>query len=395
MHVDSEFLLDDTPGRPLAFRSESLRNSEYPTFSEVADKSDAGNKSDGGNKSNRGNKSQQHTSANGGLLTADEEMVARTLLAMHLSLEAPPSLIAIKRDPGESTTLSAASTPGDASGSSATSQKSNADTSEQTLFDAWTDRVPPTWVEGIVKLTPEYPLDGVYCTLWKNILIKEYGRDGTDSRYRVSKVAHIEAVLRLLAVSYVQDKNIKDRTLKVIEIDTIADEAVEGGSVMIQRILRKGRNFKVHDTVAFNCVFRELQRSHNKYPKREGAHGTKGLSEMFDMLGLGPNTDARAHKVYLKQFRGDERTDPDKIHPDIAYNKYMYPLAPHLHYRPAKAPRETDGMYYRNYYYSEVRRAKAFKMFLKKHGRYVSDTGDEDEVEFHGRSTKKAKTSSP
>ena len=208
MHINifREFLLDDTPGRPLAFRSESLRNSEYPTFSEVADKSDAGNKSDGGNKSNRGNKSQQHKSANGGLLTADEEMVARTLLAMHLSLEAPPSLIAIKRDPGESTTLSAASAPGDASGSSATSQyKSNADTSEQTLFDAWTECVPPSWVEGIIKLTPGYPLDGAYCKLWKNILINEYGRDGTDSRYRVSKVAHIEAVLRLLAVSYVQD----------------------------------------------------------------------------------------------------------------------------------------------------------------------------------------------
>ena len=225
--------------------------------------------------------------------------------------------------------------------------------------EAWTNFVSPQWVEKVVFEMPQYPQGSVECVVWKNILINEYGRSGNDTPYRVCKVTHIEAFIRSLALLYIQDTRITDKTLKIVEFDLLSDEILGDGTTYVKRVLRKGRSFKVNDPVAFNCVFREIQRSHPTYPKKGNMHGTKGVTEIFDMIGLGPSEDAHAHKVYLKKYRGDPTTDPDKIHPDSAYYKFKYPGQSNMQPAAGLLARQTDGLYFKQYVYSDERRIKS------------------------------------
>ena len=73
-------------------------------------------------------------------------------------------------------------------------------------------------------------------------------------------------------------------------------------------------------------------------------------------MGLGPTADAHAHKVYLKKYRGDPTTDPDKIHPNLAYYKFKHP--DEINPQPAAGTlaRSTDGLYFKQYLYSDERR---------------------------------------
>lgn len=240
-------------------------------------------------------------------------------------------------------------------------------TAQEAASDPWTAFVQNKWVEDTVESVPHYTEESASCLFWKNILVNEYGRNGKDSAGRVSKVCHIEALLCILARKRCPDLRIMDNNVNVITIESLADETRSGGSTKIDRVIRPGRCIVVNDPLAFDLSFREMQRSHPTYPsnRNPAPHGTKGITEVFDMLGLGPPKDAHSHNVYLHQHRGPASTDPDKIHPDIAYKKCKYPCMYKAHIAAGLLPRPTDGLYFRRYVYSEERAEKSKK--IRKH----------------------------
>ena len=137
----------------------------------------------------------------------------------------------------------------------------------------------------------------------------------------------------------------------IVEPELLPDEVQTG---FVKRMLRPGRIFTVHDPLAFNCILRELQRAWCAT-----ARGTKGMSEMLDIVGLGPPKGAHAHKVYLDKHRGPASTDPDKVHPDgpAEYSRTKRSRESDLSGK--KETRETDGLYFRRYEYDAARAVKA------------------------------------
>jgi hypothetical protein len=234
-------------------------------------------------------------------------------------------------------------------------------TLSETKGESWTNFVENKWVEDIIQSLPLYPKNCDSCKTWEKILVDEYMRDGTDNQSVSCKIVHIEALLRIAAQTKCQDKRLEDLDLKIVDIDTLPDEVMTDGTITISRILRPGRGFSVRDPLTFNLLFRQMQRTHPTYPsnKTHIQHGTKGITEMFDNLGLGPHKEAVAHRVYLDKYRGFSSTDPDKIHPDIAYKKIKYPLKIEAHIAAGLLPRPTDGLYYRRYVFDQSRVVKA------------------------------------
>jgi hypothetical protein len=234
----------------------------------------------------------------------------------------------------------------------------------------WSDFVSFNAVEELIRTIPLYPPNSEDCIKFKDILENEYGRKGKDTPAQISKLAHMESLLRKLAVTSCKDTRIENLDDMIIVVDILPDERLADGSTRVERMIRPNRNFNVNDPLFFCLAFREMQRSHLSYPSNKNSppHGTKGMSEMFSAVGLGPVTDARAHKVYLKQYRGPASTDPDKIHPDIAYKKQKFPAMNQPLVTAGSKSRETDGFYFRRYEYTDERVVTSLRRYKNNYG---------------------------
>jgi hypothetical protein len=186
-----------------------------------------------------------------------------------------------------------------------------------TIVQDWTNFVPQDFINDFVKRVP--PFEKLCDTVkeFKIILETEYGADPDASSLpgRAHKAAHLEDMLLRMNSTTCQDPRCPDMTKNIIEVRLLPDEATQAD---VKRVLRPERSFVVIDPLTFNCLFRELQRSHHTYPsnKTKLATGTKSITETFEVFGLGPAKGARAHNVYKLGLRGPPSTDPNKIHPD-------------------------------------------------------------------------------
>ena len=126
------------------------------------------------------------------------------------------------------------------------------------------------------------------CSRW---LVEEFGSLSGSSNPRdgpVYKVLLINRALVKMSRTLCFDLRADARRF-IIEPDLLPDEVLSG---RVQRMLRPGRRYTVHDPLAKNCILRELQRTWCP-----GARGTKGLTEMLDACGEGPLETARAWEV--------------------------------------------------------------------------------------------------
>ena len=129
--------------------------------------------------------------------------------------------------------------------------------------------------------------------------------------------------------------------LNIVWADLLPDEGYE---VRVELFLRLGRAFTVNDPLSFNCLFRELQRSHPSWPRiNTVVRGTKGITQIMEVFGIGPPAQSRARNA--ANFRGEANTDPDKVHPDGPREDGI-------------EARETDGLYNQRYENEEERSTK-------------------------------------
>jgi len=97
----------------------------------------------------------------------------------------------------------------------------------------------------------------------------------------------------------------------IIEPDLLPDEIEAGG---VQRMFRPARCFTVHDTLAFNCINRELQSTSVPHSRmKRPVRGTKGMTLVLGAVGLGPPKEAKAWNVVNGDHRGPASTDPNKV----------------------------------------------------------------------------------
>ena len=144
-------------------------------------------------------------------------------------------------------------------------------------------------------------------------LVEEFGSLSGSSQPRDGPVCKIQQIDRaLVAMSCTRCLDSRaDPERFIIEPDLLPGETLP-----VQRMLRPDRCFTVYDTLAKNCILRELQRTWCP-----GARGTKGMTEMLDACGLGPLETARAWEVKNGDYRGPADTDPDKVQPETRNTK--------------------------------------------------------------------------
>ncbi|KAJ1471273.1 hypothetical protein T484DRAFT_1844752 [Baffinella frigidus] len=199
---------------------------------------------------------------------------------------------------------------------------------------AWKVFVAEEWVKQLVAGSVQRAEKGdAACKEMATILVKEFGARPGDGA--VCKLVYIERALLVMASTPCKDTRLTGPPRPVVELDLLPDEV--GG--VVARVLRPGRCYHVHDPLAYNCILRELQRIWCAW-----CHGTKGITEMLDIVGIGPPKGARAHTVRNDKHRGPASTDPDKVHPDGP-----------SHWR--KSAR--DGLYFRRYVYHASRVVQA------------------------------------
>lgn len=139
----------------------------------------------------------------------------------------------------------------------------------------------------------------------------------------------------------------------IIEPDRFMDEI--NGEVMC--MMRRGRGFTVNDPLSFNSIMRKLQSIHPTFPRKTNAapaRGTKGMTDVLILVGIGPPSAAHAHKSPL--FRGYRSTDPDKVNPN----------GPMLKKEVATSTHERDGLYFRRYEFTIDR----VYMGIRRHGNF-------------------------
>jgi hypothetical protein len=135
-----------------------------------------------------------------------------------------------------------------------------------------------------------------------------------------------------------------DPSKNIIEA-TLLDDENQGG---LQRFLRPDRGFNVHDTNAFNIILRETQNFHRYWPRnRVENKGTKGMSEVMSLVGLGPDPASQRWSGHNGAFRGPKLTDPDK--------------------QPIKFG-DRDGCYFKQYIFSTKRIASEIKRMVHYKG---------------------------
>jgi hypothetical protein len=160
----------------------------------------------------------------------------------------------------------------------------------------------------------------------------------------VQKLICIDWLLSQLAKLPCQDSRILGEAGNIISLSPVSGESEPGRST---RALLCGRSIHVKDTVSSNFAFREMQRAGKSWPSGGLPHakGTKGITDAFDLVGLGPNSDAVAWKVRTGHHRGPEDTDPD--------NPFT------LKEGEEGKVRETDGLYFKEMVFSLDRLGKA------------------------------------
>ena len=217
---------------------------------------------------------------------------------------------------------------------------------------------------------------------------KEYGqlfKTGYAGNYRfgiignvVKKLFYINRAFMKLSVTQCQDSRCVVTGLNIIEPDRFADE-VNGD---VSSIMRRGRGFTVNDTVAFNNVLRKLQSTHPTFPRKTAAimRGTKGITDVLYLVGLGPPSAAHAHNA--ARYRGPRSTDPDK-------KKKPTPGVDD-----ATVSSERDGLYFRRYDYTDdrvykgCRRGRHFKG--PSHSMAAMSSADTYVGTFHTKTEKRS-----
>ncbi|KAJ1465502.1 hypothetical protein T484DRAFT_1757364, partial [Baffinella frigidus] len=171
--------------------------------------------------------------------------------------------------------------------------------------------------------------------------------------YVVQKLIHINALLIHLSHEPVVDPRSGSAEQFIVVPVLMEDEAPELGGLKV--MLRVGRNFHVKDPLAFNRAFREMQGSLFTYPRKGVPHGIKGVTDVFDIVGLGLPVGCVTYTA--QKWRGPPSTDPTKCNLSGDAFVLMEP-APH---------RVTDGLYLIKYEYTEGRAfgKKAPKSFKK------------------------------
>ena len=205
--------------------------------------------------------------------------------------------------------------------------------------------VSDLWVKGFIQKIPVFT-DGELQS-FHTFLLMEYGAmwqrfaptdaAGIPDRM-VRKLMIIDKLMLLLSKEACQDSRL-DKLHHIVQLSPIHGEST---AAKIGRSLLLGRDFKIGDPLTFNLVMREAQRSHRSWPKGGStAKGTKGISEAFSIIGIGPSLNARAWNVRIGRFRGFEDTDPTNPWPWKVGDKV--------------GQRETDGLYYWEMVFTEDR----------------------------------------
>jgi hypothetical protein len=209
-------------------------------------------------------------------------------------------------------------------------------------------------VKAIVDLVPRVTEDGPECQGFVSIMKKEFY--ACDHMGVIRKLVLIDYALMVMAHTLCKDTG-TDRCTKfpgvtvlstIVQPILLPDERVTVDCVSgVRRMLRPEREFKVNDTLTFNLVFRRLQCNHPSWPgcvmTPRAFRGTKGVTDALDFVGMGPALRARGRAVTSDPaIRGPLDTDPNVRHPDGP--------------RPdGKQQRETDGLYYREYTFTQDR----------------------------------------
>lgn len=203
--------------------------------------------------------------------------------------------------------------------------------------------VSEAWVKDLINGMPRFTYE--YLRNFREFLELEYkemfamfanvGAAGMTGSV-VRKLACIDWLLRILAKTRCQDSRLGKDAGFVLTLSPVNGESEPGRST---RALLCGRSIDFKDTLTSNFAFRELQRAGKSWPAGgANAKGTKGITEPFELLGLGPHSDAVSWKVRSGQFRGPEDSDPDNPF-DVMEGEIV-------------KVRETDGMYYKEFCFS-------------------------------------------
>jgi hypothetical protein len=122
------------------------------------------------------------------------------------------------------------------------------------------------------------------------------------------KIALIDNALKLLSTTRCKYEKGQAENFVVEVITPLLNEEMSG----MQTFLHPGMSFKVHDTPFFNTFFRMLQNHHALWPRNnhEELRSTKPVTEMFDLVGLGPHADSSRWNGRNGDYRGPKMTDP-------------------------------------------------------------------------------------
>jgi hypothetical protein len=129
----------------------------------------------------------------------------------------------------------------------------------------------------------------------------------------------------------------------VIEVSRLTDEGDDG----VMRFFRPGRTFKVKDVHFFNKVMRGLITTHPHWARTVTPKSTKPVSEVYDILGMGPHALSARWTGHGGAFRGPKESDPQPGHNRSGVR---------------------DGLYFNYYEFSEERLEKATKLLCHYKG---------------------------
>jgi hypothetical protein len=211
-------------------------------------------------------------------------------------------------------------------GSYTTTTTSTTTTNQDPTVGFWEKFVPRRFCEALISAQP--PISKADQDIMAEHMTRDYGEGIIASQQR--KLSAIEQIFLVLMKTPVQDpRSLPDNN--IIQVDKMEDEIISG----VERFLRPGRDFTVHDPLAFNLVVREMIAKHPFFKTnltQARSRGTTAASEVLARIGIGPPVAAVTHSA--PKFRGPIETDPKIIHPDDGSKQ---------------SGKERDGMYYRRY----------------------------------------------
>jgi len=221
-------------------------------------------------------------------------------------------------------------------GSYTTTTTSTTTTNQDPTVGFWEKFVPRRFCEALISAQP--PISKADQDIMAEHMTRDYGEGIIASQQR--KLSAIEQIFLVLMKTPVQDPRslpdnnpdtAPDAPRYIIQVDKMEDEIISG----VERFLRPGRDFTVHDPLAFNLVVREMIAKHPFFKTnltQARSRGTTAASEVLARIGIGPPVAAVTHSA--PKFRGPIETDPKIIHPDDGSKQ---------------SGKERDGMYYRRY----------------------------------------------